>query len=255
MSMNIKLYRGDCLIEMGKILDHSIDMILCDLPYGTTACKWDVVIPFEPLWEHYWRVLKPNGAVVLFGSQPFTSILVNSQIKYFKYEWIWSKNIGSNFASVKYQPMKEHENILVFSKGKTSYNPIMQPRAKSAQDRFKYELTQYRGNKRDFIGGLQDNNSIRQWNPDERNPSSIQHFDVVERYKGTLHPTQKPAALLEYLIKTYTNPGEIVLDNCMGSGSTGIACINLDRNFIGIEKDEKYFKIAHKRIRETVNNI
>ena len=245
------LIHADCLDAMKYIESKSIDMILCDLPYGTTACKWDVVIPFEPLWEQYKRVIKDDGGIILTASQPFTSLLVMSNTSMFKYEWIWCKNQGSNFATVKYQPMKEHESVLVFGKGKVKYNPIMQQRSKSAQERLKYSLTEYKGDKRDVMGGLQDNGKNMNYNKDERNPSSYQFFNVVPRHKGTLHPTQKPVALLEYLIKTYTLEGETVLDNCMGSGSTGVACKNLNRNFIGIELDQTYFDIATKRINNT----
>jgi len=248
----IELIQGDCLEKMKDIPDKSIDMILADLPFGTTACKWDTIIPFEPLWAHYKRIIKDSGAMVLFGSQPFTSLLVMSNTSMFKYEWIWCKNQGSNFATVKYQPMKEHESVLVFGKGKVKYNPIMQQRSKSAQERLKYSLTEYKGDKRDVMGGLQDNGKNMNYNKDERNPSSYQFFNVVPRHKGTLHPTQKPVALLEYLIKTYTLEGETVLDNCMGSGSTGVACKNLNRNYIGIELDPEYFKIAEKRINENL---
>ena len=242
------LLLGDCLIESDKIESGSVDLILTDLPYGTTACKWDTIIPFDKLWEMVNYLLKPNGAFITTASQPFTSALVMSNPKMFKYEWIWLKNQGSNFATVKYQPMKEHESVLVFANGKTTYNPIMQPRTKSAQERFKYDITEYKGEKREVFGGLKDNGKNMSYNKDERNPASYQFFEVVPRHKGTLHPTQKPIALFEYLIKTYSNEGETVLDNCMGSGTTGVACKNLNRNFIGIEKDEAYFKIAEQLI-------
>ena len=238
---------GDCLLEMDKIEDESIDMILCDLPYGTTACKWDCILPLEQLWREYKRLIKPNGAIVLTASQPFTSVLTCSNLDWFKYEWIWLKNQGSNFANVKYQPMKEHESVLIFANGKTTYNPIMQQRTKSAQERLKYDLTEYKGEKREVFGGLKDNGKNMSYNKDERNPASYQFFEVVPRHKGTLHPTQKPVELMEYLIKTYTNEGDTVLDNCMGSGTTGVACKKTGRHFIGIEKDENYYNIAVRR--------
>lgn len=248
--MSTKLIKGDCLEVMKSIPDGSIDAIITDPPYGTTACKWDSVIDFDLMWEQLNRIIKPNGAIVLFGSQPFTSSLIFSNFKMFKYEWIWCKNQGSNFANVKYQPMKEHENILVFGKGKITYNPIMQKRSKSSEERLKYSLSEYKGNKRDVIGKLKDNVKNMNYDKNKRNPSSYQFFNVVPRHKGTLHPTQKPIELMEYLIKTYTNKFDTVLDFTMGSGSTGVAAKNLNRNFIGIEQDEKYFNIAKKRIYE-----
>ena len=238
--MNIELYNGDCLELMKDIPDKSIDMILCDLPYGTTACKWDNIIPFEPLWEQYKRIIKDNSAIVLFGSQPFTSALIMSNLKMFKYEWIWEKDAGSNFTTVKYQPMKEHENILVFGKGKTRYFPIMQERIGSRKGK---ETTTIDSGRKDSVYGTQEGRGILKVGK-LRYPRSIQRFN---RERG-LHPTQKPVKLLEYLIKTYTNEGELVLDNCMGSGSTGVACLKTNRKFIGIEQDDKYFEIAYNRI-------
>ena len=239
---NIKLIKGDCLEVMKSIPDKSIDMILCDLPYGTTACKWDIIIPFKPLWEQYNRIIKDNSAIVLFGSQPFTSALIMSNLKMFKYEWIWEKDAGSNFATVKYQPMKEHENILVFGKGKTRYFPIMQERIGSRKGK---ETTTIDSGRKDSVYGTQEGRGILKVGK-LRYPRSIQRFN---RERG-LHPTQKPVKLLEYLIKTYTNEGELVLDNCMGSGSTGVACLNTNRKFIGIEQDDKYFEIAENRLKE-----
>ena len=237
---NIKLIKGDCLEVMKSIPDKSIDMILCDLPYGTTACKWDIIIPFKPLWEQYNRIIKDNSAIVLFGSQPFTSALIMSNLKMFKYEWIWEKDAGSNFTTVKYQPMKEHENILVFGKGKTRYFPIMQERIGSRKGK---ETTTIDSGRKDSVYGTQEGRGILKVGK-LRYPRSIQRF---KRERG-LHPTQKPVKLLEYLIKTYTNEGELVLDNCMGSGSTGVACLKTNRKFIGIEQDDKYFEIAYNRI-------
>jgi site-specific DNA-methyltransferase (adenine-specific) len=246
--------QGDCLIEMQKIPDKSIDMILCDLPYGTTACKWDTIIPFEPLWEQYKRIIKDNGAIVLTASQPFTSALVMSNIKMFKYEWIWKKNAGSNFATVKYQPMKEHENILVFSNGTTKYNQQKQQRSESGLARVKSSPMTFNrktdGVYKDLFVG-----KITKSKADElRCPSSVQNFN---RERG-LHPTQKPVALFEYLIKTYTNEGDLVLDNCAGSFTTAIASENLKRNWICIEKEAEYCAIGEKRIkenRERLHNI
>ena len=226
---------------MKDIPDQSIDMILCDLPYGTTACKWDVVIPFEPLWEQYKRVIKDNGAIVLTASQPFTSALVMSNIKMFKYEWIWDKKIPSGMSYARFQPMRQHENILVFCKGKTIYNPQMIKRDKPIKR-----------------GGGKIDESNRMPKPDclkgkiyeYKNPTSIQLF-IKERTKSQ-HPTQKPVALCEYLIKTYTNKGDTVFDGFAGSGTTGIACQNLNRKFILVEKEEKYCKIIVDRMSQEV---
>ena len=221
-------------------------MILCDLPYGTTACKWDTIIPFEPLWEQYKRIIKDDGAIVLFGSQPFTSLLVASNLKMFKYEWIWKKAVGSNFATVKYMPMKEHENILVFGKGRTKYFPILQVRAEGGKARLNYG---HKGSRTgEAVGSLDFKGFTSEtYNKDLRCPSSVQYFNNREACRG-LHPTQKPVDLLEYLIKTYTNESELVLDNCMGSGSTGIACMNINRHFVGIELDKNYYDISVNRI-------
>ncbi len=246
---------GDCLELMKDIPNGSIDMILCDLPYGTTACKWDCVLPLEQLWAEYKRLIKPNGVIVLTASQPFTSVLTCSNLDWFKYEWIWLKNQGSNFATVKYQPMKEHESVLVFANGKTTYNPIMQPRTKSAQERLKYDITEYKGEKREVFGGLKDNGKNMSYNKDERNPASYQFFEVVPRHKGTLHPTQKPVALFEYLIKTYSNDGDLILDNCAGCGTTAIACLNTNRQFIVMEKEQKYYDIILKRVADFNKNF
>jgi site-specific DNA-methyltransferase (adenine-specific) len=238
----MQLIHGDCLEKMKDIPDKSIDMILCDLPYGTTSCKWDVVIPFEPLWEHYLRIGKDSCVFALTASQPFSSALVMSNPSIFRHEWVWIKNAGSNFANTCREPFKEHEQVLVFSRGKWTYNKQMQERAESGKSRIKtpVKFETCSDNYREF-----DRVETKTM-PELRVPSSWQKFN---RERG-LHPTQKPVALLEYLIKTYTLEGETVLDNCMGSGSTGVACINTNRNFIGIEKDDKYFEIAKKRIEE-----
>ena len=238
-----KIYCGDCLELMPLIDDKSINMILCDLPYGTTACKWDTVIPFEPLWDNYKRIIKDNGAIVLTASQPFTSKLVISNIKMFKYEWIWEKDGGSNFATVKYMPMKEHENILIFSNGTPNYFPIFQERVGSRKDK---ETSSFQTSSKGGVYG--DIEGIGKFEVSLlRCPRSIQRFT---RERG-VHPTQKPVALFEYLIKTYTNENELVLDNCIGSGTTAIACWNTKRNFIGIEQEQEYVDIANKRLEQT----
>jgi site-specific DNA-methyltransferase (adenine-specific) len=244
--VRMKLLQGDCLELMKDIPDQSVDMILCDLPYGTTDCKWDSCLPLDVLWKEYKRIIIKGGSIVLTASQPFTSVLVCSNIKNFKVEWVWEKNAGSNFGTVKWQPMKEHESVLVFGEGTIKYFPIMQNRASSGLSRVQRGVVNY-SNNRSLTGVYSKgafNDEFSKKCSDQRYPRSIQKFN---RERG-LHPTQKPVALMEYLIKTYTNEEDIVLDNCMGSGTTGIACLNLNRQFIGIEKDETYFKIAEDRI-------
>jgi len=232
----IQLINGDCLEEMKNIPDKSIDMILCDLPYGTTACKWDTIIPLEPLWEQYKRIIKDNGAIVLTASQPFTSALVMSNIKMFKYEWVWNKNRGTGIFNAKKSPLKSHENVLVFYKKQPIYNP---------QFTEGKPYTAKQGKQSDAFG-LNTGKEIITINDGKRYPLSSMYF--ISTNGRNVHPTQKPVALFEYLIKTYTNEGDLVLDNCAGSGTTGVACKNLNRNFIGIELDETYFNIAKERI-------
>ena len=258
--MDINLLHGDCLELMKDIPDKSIDMILCDLPYGTTACKWDTIIPFEPLWEQYERIIKDNVAIVLTASQPFTSALVMSKPKWFRDEVIWLKNKGGSGLQAKQKHIKVHEAVLVFSKtGKYKYNP------QKWEVKEKQFLTQ-----RTTLSMYGETNTIygnvprtRKKDDGTRNPISVVPFPVPitpaksKIYSNEidlrLHPTQKPVALFEYLIKTYTNEGETVLDNCLGSGTTGVACKNLNRNFIGIELDDKYFEITKRRISEARN--
>ena len=236
----IELIQGDCLEKMKDIPDESVDMVMTDPPYGTTACKWDSIIPLEPMWEQLKRVIKPNGAIVMTASQPFTTTLIASNMKMFKYCWVWEKDGGSNFATVKYQPMKEHEDVIVFGIGKTTYNQIKQERIGSRKG--KKTKTIDSGRKNSVYGTQEGGKKLDV--AELRCPRSIQRFT---RERG-LHPTQKPVALMEYLIKTYTNEGETVLDFTCGSGTTGVACVNLNRNFIGIELDAGYFEIAEKRI-------
>jgi site-specific DNA-methyltransferase (adenine-specific) len=240
-SSMLNLIHGDCLDRMKDIPDKSIDMILCDLPYGTTACKWDIIIPFIPLWEQYKRIIKDRGAIALFGSEPFSSHLRMSNIKQYKYDWIWDKKFASNFTLAKKQPLKIHEIISIFNSGfyfpqkikretpiKMGKNVMKEGSANLAKAKAEY------------------NNKIY----DEKYPESIYKLSNRSEGQARLHPTQKPVVLLEYLIRTYTLEWETVLDNCMGSGSTGVACFNTNRNFIGIEKNEEYFCIAKKRIEE-----
>ena len=237
---------GDCLELMASIPDGSVDMILCDLPYGTTSCKWDAVLPLDLLWAEYRRVTKPNAAIVLTASQPFTSALVMINPKMFRHEWVWQKNCGSNFANLKHAPFKEHESVLVFSEKAPNFYPIRQERSEAGKSmvRSRKYTAEASG---DFMGGALSVDTAKR-DPETRHPSSVQKFS---REVGH-HPTQKPVALMEYLIRTYTNGGETVLDNCMGSGTTGVACVNTGRNFIGIEKDDKYFDIAKNRIESTM---
>ncbi len=239
----IKLIQGDCLEEMPEIESGAIDLILTDPPYGTTACKWDSVIPFEPMWEQLKRIIKPNGAIVLFGSQPFTSLLISSNLKMFKYCWVWEKDKPSNFALANKQPMKYHEDIVVFNS--MIYNKQCTSGHKPMNGQAKYGRTSN--------GSVPDLSVVKRENGGRttRNPSTIQKFNTCKHNsedKSGFHPTQKPVALMEYLIRTYTNEGETVLDFTMGSGTTGVACQNLNRSFIGIEEDPEYFKMAQERI-------
>lgn len=238
------LVNGECLEVMKEIPTGSVDMVMTDPPYGTTACKWDSVIPLEPMWEQLKRIIKPNGAIVMTASQPFTSVIVGSNIKNFKHEWIWEKNRGSNFAVLKYQPMKEHESVLVFGYKTVKYYPIKETRKGSGLKRTKYKYSPTNTGKREAMGGFEMIHARHNGNNELRFPRSLQKFNC----EVGLHPTQKPVALMEYLIKTYTNENELVLDFTMGSGTTGVACKNLNRDFIGIEKDKKYFEIAKERI-------
>lgn len=235
---SIELINGDCLEYMPTIPDKSIDLILCDLPYGTTSCKWDTIIPFLPLWEAYKRIIKENGAIVLTASQPFSSAVVMSQLKMFRHMWVWNKGVSASFALCNIAPMKIHEDILVFSHKKVNYFPIKTPKEKVLTVKHKQKQFETAPLQKRF-----DNPVIYT----ESYPTTIINLSSRKEKRG-LHPTQKPVALMEYLIKTYTNPRMVVLDNCMGSGTTGVACKNLGRAFIGIEKDESYFKIAEQRI-------
>jgi len=248
--MTVKLYHGDCLDIMPTLMAGSVDAIITDLPYGTTACAWDEVIPFAPMWEQVKRVLKSNGVFITTSAQPFTSALIMSDPIYYRYEWIWSKNFGGNFGVLEYQPNRTHEHILIFGSGTLTYNPQMQ-RTESAEAlrrskshgrasvirRSKSEVSEH-------MPGLQRIDGIF---TEFVKPKSVQYFEGVPK-QHIKHPTQKPVNLYEYLIRTYTNAGETVLDICMGSGTTGVAAIQTGRNFIGIEKDKKYFDIAEKRI-------
>lgn len=240
----INLYHGDCLDVMKTITDKSVDCILCDLPYGTTKCKWDIVIPFNKLWEHYDRIIKDNGAIILFGKQPFTSSLIESNRKLFRYELIWEKTRAGNSMQVCKQPSAIHENILVFYKKQPTYNDIKFKvdekyidQRKSIRDSF-YNSEHY--------SGVMKRKADDGW----RHPRSILPFNSV--WEKGMHPTQKPVELMNWLIRSYTNEGDLVLDNCMGSGTTGVACKQLNRRFIGIEKEKKYFDMAVGRINKEI---
>jgi DNA modification methylase len=250
----MKLFNDDCLKVLPTIPDKSIDLILTDPPYGTTACKWDSVIPFDLMWKEIKRIIKDNKAVVLFSSQPFTSALVMSNPNMFKYEWVWEKDNGTNFASVKYQPFRVAENILVFGNFPITYTPketkcfnpqmeVGKPYTCKSGNQTNDSAIIRKGSRENMSGYITENLG-------ERYPRNIIKFN---RDKNKVHPTQKPVALLEYLIKTYTNENDTVLDFTMGSGSTGVACKNLNRNFIGIELDQNYFNIAKQRIESTTS--
>lgn len=231
------IIHGDCLDVMQNIPSGSIDMILCDLPYGNKVCKWDTIIPFKPLWEQYERIIKDNGVIALNGSQPFSSSLAMSNLKLFRYEWIWEKNNSTGFQNSNIMPLKKHENILIFYKKKPVYNP---------QGLKEYGKINKRSRPGETIGEerVKSNCYIQKYT---NYPTSILNFPYD---KNKFHPTQKPVALFEYLIKTYTNEGETVLDNCLGSGTTAIAAVNAGRHFIGIEKEQKYVDISNSRLRE-----
>lgn len=237
VSQDHKIYNGDCIVIMKDIPDKSIDMILCDLPYGMTKNRWDVIIPFDILWNEYNRIIKDNGAIVLFGSQPFTSLLITSNLKMFRYSLVWEKNKFSDFLNAKRKPMKTNEDIAVFYKKQPVYNPQY-----SYSTPYTRWNTQSAVDKQSNYGSHKENFVI---SDGKRLPTTVLKYNRVER---PLHPTQKPTDLLEWLIKTYTNENDVVLDNCMGVGSTGVACKNINRKFIGIELDDKYYQIAKNSI-------
>jgi site-specific DNA-methyltransferase (adenine-specific) len=244
----INLMLGDCLERMKEIPDGSVDMICCDLPYGTTACKWDTIIPFEPLWREYLRVVQGVGAIVLFATQPFTTRLIASNYELFKYNWSWDKGRVGGFTSAKLKPLKLFEDICVFSRGKTANcnnnNMKYNPQGLIRVDRVTNSSTD-----ESATGYARPSTKGKYIQEYSNYPKQLLKFNLD---KERSHPTQKPVSLLEYLIKTYTNEGDLVLDNTMGSGSTGVACMNTFRRFIGIEKDEQYFQIAKQRIEEAM---
>ena len=239
---DINLWQGDCIELMEHIPDKSVDMVLCDLPYGTTACSWDTIIPFEPLWDNYKRIIKDNGAIVLFGQTPFDKVLGSSNIELLRYEWVWEKTQATGHLNANKAPMKAHENILVFYKELPTYNKQKTKGHKPMNSYTKYLDVQ---NKTQIYGKV--DKEISGGGSTDRFPRSVIKFKSDKQIEY-FHPTQKPVKLLEYLIKTYTDEGMIVLDNTMGTGSTGVACKNTNRKFIGIELDEEYFNTASKRI-------
>ena len=239
----IEVYNGDCLDILKNIEDDSIDCIICDLPYAVTTISWDSLIPFDKLWEQYNRIIKKNGNIVLFSSGLFTINLINSNIKNFKYKLIWKKNVPTGMAKSKYRPIIYYEEICIFNEGTGTYNPIMKERIGKLKQCYNYD--HYCGDSNHL--SLMKKQSKR-YDPNWVQPSDVLEFNVVPNRNGKLHPTQKPIELLEWLVKTYSNEGDLVLDNCMGSGTTGVACKNLNRNFIGIELDTNYFNIAKERI-------
>ena len=248
--MTKSLINGDCLAEMAKLADKSVDLILTDPPYGTTACKWDTIIPFEPMWLQLKRIIKKNGAIVLFGSQPFTSALVMSNTCMFKYSLIWDKTRGFSPQLANIQPMRSHEDVLVFGEGRLTYNP-----QKTKID--KPDFRKATNKKHNKVDGSGQNILASSFDADktytDRYPLSIISIPKNPATEKN-HPTQKPVALMEYLIRTYTNENETVLDFTMGSGTTGVACINTNRNFIGIELDKGYFEIATSRIESAIHD-
>lgn len=239
------LFCGDCIEIMKSLPEHSVDCVVCDLPYGITQCNWDVKIPFDKLWEQYNRITKENSAILLFSKGLFTVDLICSNRENFKYNLVWKKNVPTGISVAKYQPMRYYEHITVFYKKQPTYNPILKPRIGVGKACYNYDH---------YCG---DNNHIKmnkvkkKYNPDYVQPSDVLEFNVVPNRNGKLHPTQKPVELLEYLIKTYTNENDVVLDPFFGSGSCAVACLNTNRNFIGMEIDEKYYELAKNRI----NNI
>ena len=242
--VNVNLMKGDCLELMKSIPDASVDLILTDPPYGTTQNKWDSVIDLEKMWSEVWRVLKPNGACVLFSAQPYTSVLVTSQIKYYKYEWVWVKNLKTGNLNARRMPMGGHETLQVFYKKPPTYNPQKRKRTTEVKsgNKFNSKTSNYGTQREEYL----DRQS------DEINPDTVLlQFKCVHNSSGKVHPTQKPVALLEYLIKTYTLECETVLDFTFGSCSTGVACLNTNRKFVGVEMDEKYFDIGVNRMQES----
>ena len=250
--MTIELILGDCLEKMGDIQGGSVDMVLADPPYGTTGCKWDSVIPLEPMWEHLTRVIKPNGAIVMTAGQPFTTALIASNTKMFKYCWVWEKSRVSGFTNAKNKPLNTYEDIVVFSAGVTANTKnISKKTPYNTQGLIRVDKVVSNTTNRDESKTI-GNRPCRVGEYTQKYTNYPKNILRINSERKPVHPTQKPVALMEYLIKTYTNESETVLDFAMGSGTTGVACVNLNRNFIGIELDAQYFKVAKKRITNTI---
>lgn len=245
----VELYNEDCLERMSKLPDDSIDCIICDLPYAMTSLEWDCLIPLDKLWKQYVRLIKPGGNVVLFSAGLFTYELIKSNLEDYKYKLIWKKNVPTGMSSAKYRPMKYYEEICIFSGNKATYNPIMKDRVGVGKACYNYDHYCGKSNH------IELEKKPKRYDPDKVQPSDVLEFNVVPNRNGKLHPTQKPVDLLEYLVKTYSNEGDTILDNCMGSGTTGVACVNTNRNFIGIELNKEYFDIAKNRIEEMENKL
>ena len=260
MNTNYKLYNGDCLEVMDKLIEEGIkfDAIITDPPFGTTDCKWDSVIPLDKMWERINKLIKPNGAIAIFGTEPFSSKLRMSNIKNYKYDWYWNKNNSGNILCAKYMPLKLIENIHIFSNGKCSYNPQMIERTEKEEKEFiKKKGKDYISKKSDMFTGIKSGAFFHTSDPKYKYPVNLLNFNARSKECNNrirVHPTQKPVDLLEYLVKTYTNENDLVLDFTMGSGSTGVACMNTNRRFVGIELDEKYFNIAKDRIEKLDKN-
>ena len=246
-NIGIELFNGDCLDTMKGFEDNSVDCVICDLPYAITQLRWDIPIPLDKLWKQYNRVVKENGNIVLFSSGLFTYKLIESNLSNFKYKLIWKKNVPTGMASAKYRPMKYYEEICVFNRKRGTYNPIMKERIGIGKACYNYNHYAGKSNHLDF------EKKPKRYDPDYVQPSDILEFNVVPNRNGKLHPTQKPVDLVQWLVKTYSNENDIILDNCMGSGTTGVACVLENRKFVGIELDKNYFEIAEKRIKETIN--
>lgn len=240
--MSVTLMLGDCLEAMKAVPDCSVDMVLADLPYGTTQCSWDVVIPFEDLWREYLRIAKPEAAIVLCAAQPFSSMVVASNPKHYRYEWIWEKGNATGFLNAKKQPLRSHESAQVFYRKQPIYNPQMSTGHERKTSKRKTVNSECYGKAL----------TLTEYDSTDRYPRSVQFFSS-DKQSGSFHPTQKPVAWMEFLIKTYSNQGSLIMDNTMGSGTTGVACVNLGRRFIGIDRDEKYFQIAKDRINAAVS--
>ena len=239
--MRNKILLGDCMELLKKVPDGSVDMVLCDLPYGTTNCKWDTVLPLDELWKHYNRVCKKNAAIVLTAAQPFTSALIMSNPKYFKYTWVWEKSKATGYLNSKKMPMKAHEDVCVFYRKLPTYNPQM------------VQGTPYdkgKAHRPTDVYGTQKGEIHVKNTTGLRYPRTVQYFKTAESEGKVYHPTQKPLSLFEYLVKTYSNPGDLILDNCIGAGTTALACIKQERDYIGMELEKKYYDITLERIEQ-----